>query len=186
MIAPAGRSRLALLAAGFLALVAIASLLILDLGGGRVTASDLPAVQIGQLPGSDPSTGASEAADGATTAGSGSGAPATTDLTDGTPVSAGASPAGNKPSGAGGGSASTANTHGSASVSTTQSVSPTDGSGQDPAESSTTTTHRETVTGGVRVHNGPGAGDGTMEGAGQGPGSGQGMTPSTEAAGGHR
>ena len=48
MLFPTRRSRLPLIGAGFLALVAVASFLILDLGGGSLTASGLPVVQIGQ------------------------------------------------------------------------------------------------------------------------------------------
>ena len=56
-----GRSRLPFVAAGVLALVALAAFLILDLAGGSVDPSSLPVIEIGQSGSSQPGQGSGAA-----------------------------------------------------------------------------------------------------------------------------
>lgn len=152
MFAPIRRSRLVLLGAGFLVLVAVAALLILGGGESGWGHSDLPVVQIGAMS-QEPVEGAPETFTG-TTANGGQ-----------TPPDGGTAPSGSDPG-------STNTTH----------------PGLDSAgQTSTTTTVRETVTGGVRVQKGPGAGQGDGQGPGDGTGQqGQGGGPSSGGPGGKR
>jgi len=156
MILPTKRSSLPLIAAGFLALVAAAAFVILDLGGGSLTPSELPMIQIGRLTeetGDDqasPSSGSPQTSQngqsgmGATTTEAGGGAPE-----GGTTSATGTTTTTVRPAG------------GSGSQSDPSSTAVSPSSSTSPGDTTTQSTHRQTVTTGVREYEGHGPGHGS-------------------------
>lgn len=145
MILPASRFRIPLVAAASLLLVVVATFLILDLGGGSLVPSGLPVVQIGQV---TEEVGDGQASSTAVTS------PAGMQDQPG---------AGATVTGLGTSSPTVTTASGSSIFSSpeTASSSESTGGGDSGVGSTTGSTLRQTVTGGVRVEGGQGYGGGT-------------------------
>jgi hypothetical protein len=157
MIRPTGRLRMLLVGAGFLAVVAVAAFLILDLGGGSVTASDLPVIQFSQATGS-----ADEAQLPSTTSSASTVEQLQTDPTT-TSVSTASSGSGLSVASAGSATITTSVPVAGKTTSTSELTSP---------DAHTDTTYRETVNGDVRIGPGQTGGQNGGQNGSQGPGGG--------------